>query len=293
MTEEPEVNYNPRIHTLVDGSILNLNQKMFELTASSSSTFSSIYISIGSKMNERTVQFSSNSSNKKPTKYRTNCLNQMVPVFLQTQPLSQRSLCIIIDQFNNEENLDQNIRLLKTITDVDMDICLINKYCNKLFLEELISYIVEFAKEQAIDPNKMMICNFVKYLGSPNTQELACEGMIPEIIQKTLNNSIYSECFYEWFGYRFYLYNFIYNYKKYGQYSFIYRDAIKDLELSIKKRCEDPFMVSVIQDTVSNMIWDNVFDLCTPYYEYDTNVKLATSLKSYLLESGQLKVIMT
>jgi hypothetical protein len=294
MVEEPNL-VVPRLHPLLNGGILSLHSKIHEITSTEDGIcpFTSIYVSIGSKMNERTVQFPAHTTKTSPVKYKTNCLNQMVPAFLQTQPLSERPLCIIIDQFTNKTNIEENIRMLQAIPDVNMDICLLNAYCGKSFLRDLVNYIVELAREHAIPQEKVMICNFVKFMGSPNAQELACEDMIPEVIQNTLNNTVYSNCLYEWFGYRFHLYNFIYNYKNYGQHSFMYRDTIRSLEASIKKRMSDPFMVSVIQDSATNTLWDNVFDLTTPVSVLRNGLdsRLAISLKEYLVENGQLQII--
>jgi hypothetical protein len=290
MAEEPTL-VMPRIHPLLDGGILSLHSKIHEITTTEvvGFPFTSIYVSIGSKMNERTVQF----SGRNDVKYKTNCLQQMVPAFLQTQPLHERSLCIIIDQFTNKANIEENCRMLRAISDVNIDICMLNAYCGKSFVRELTSYIVELATNFSVPPEKVMICNFVKFLGTPNTQELACEDMIPEVIQHVLNSTAYSASFYEWFGYRYYLYNFIYNYKNYGQHSFMYRDTMCDLESSIKKRLTDPFMVSVIQDSASNTLWDNVFDITTPASVSRTRSdgRLAVSLKEYLVENGQLQII--
>ena len=292
MVEEPSL-VVPRLHPLLNGGILSLHSKVHEITSTEAgvSPFTSIYVSIGSKMNERTVQF----AGRNEIKYKTNCLHQMVPAFLQTQPLSERPLCIVIDQFTNKANIEENIRMLHAVTDVNMDICLLNAYCGKSFLKDLVTYIVELATNFSIPPEKVMICNFVKFLGSPNTQELACENMIPEIIQSVLNSTAYSSSFYEWFGYRYYLYNFIYNYKNYGEHSFMYRDTMRNLEASIKKRLADPFMVSVIQDSASSTLWDNVFDITTPVSvsRSGSDCRLAVSLKEYLVESGQLQIIIT
>jgi hypothetical protein len=155
-------------------------------------------------------------------------------------------------------------------------------------LTNLMGYIVSLATNHSIPPEKVMICNFVKFMGSPNVMEMSAEKNIPEVIQKCLDLTEYSNCFYEWFGYRFYLYNFIYNYKKYGEYIFMYRELIRELENSIKKRYSDPFMVTVIQDEKILRFWDNVFDLSSPT---DEAHGLAISLKNYLTEHGQLKYL--
>ena len=275
----------PRIHVILKQDLLGLHRTIGSIDGQ----YTSIYVSIGSKMNEKMVQFSSSSTDRKSMKHQTNCLSQMVPAFLRTQPLSERSLCIIVDQFTNKMNLDENIRMLQTISDVDMDICLFDRSCTKQFLPDFVDYIVELAEQHAIPPDKLMICNFVKFLGSPNALELASETFIPEIIQKKLDKTVYSECFYEWFGYRFYLYNFIYSYKKYGQCYFMHQDLIREVESSIKKRATDPFMVTVIQNIGTQIFWDNIFDLTLPCY--GTGPRLAVSLKEYLAENRQIALI--
>uniref|UniRef100_A0A6C0AS37 Uncharacterized protein n=1 Tax=viral metagenome TaxID=1070528 RepID=A0A6C0AS37_9ZZZZ len=280
---ETEVNSTPRIHTITEQDLTLLKHKIHDITKTYGE-YTSIYVSIGGKMNETTVQFPDIKSN---TKHRSNCLTQMVPAFMQTQSLNEHPLCIILDQFNNQVNLEQNIRLLKSINDVNMDICLFHYYCNRQKLTDLMSYIINLAKNHSIPPQKLMICNFVKFLGCPNMLETASEQNIPEVVQKCLNPTPYSECFYEWFGYRFYLYNFIYNYKKYGQNYFMYRDTIKELESNILKRYADPCMVTIIQDNITSKFWDNVFDLSNPSND---SSKLAVSLKEFLVDNGQLVV---
>uniref|UniRef100_A0A6C0D185 Uncharacterized protein n=1 Tax=viral metagenome TaxID=1070528 RepID=A0A6C0D185_9ZZZZ len=280
----------PRIHMVIGKDLFGLKQKIHDVTEMMG-RYTSIYVSIGSKMNEKSVQFTLE-TNRKSMKYQTNSFRQMVPAFLQTQNPSEHSLCIIVDQFTNKVNLDQNIRGLQTITDANIDIFVFDRCCTKQFLTDFTSYIVELAVEHSVPPEKLMICNFVKFLGTPNTQEMATETMIPEIVQKTLNTSDYSDCFYEWFGYRFYLYNFIYNYKKYGQFYFTNHGLILNLESIIKQRYSDPLMVSVIQDEKVSRFWDNVYDLTTPDYGTSTgSVRLGVSLKEYLLENGQLEIV--
>jgi hypothetical protein len=275
----------PRIHVILKQEMLGLHRTIGNIEGQ----YTSIYVSIGSKMNEKTVQFCPSLHDRKSIRHPTNCLSQMVPAFLRTQPMSERSLCIIVDQFSNKTNLEENIRMLQTISDVDMDICLFDRSCTKQFLPDFVEYIISLAEQHAIPPEKLMICNFVKFMGSPNAMELACETFIPEIIQKKLDKTVYSDCLYEWFGYRFHLYNFIYSYKKYGQYYFMHQDLIRELEISIKKRTADPFMVTVIQHPGTQMFWDNIFDLTLPCY--GTGPRLAVSLKEYLVENRQIELV--
>ena len=247
-----------------------------------------VYVSIGSQLNEVGVHFNNiGPGNNK--RYETNSPNQMIPQFLRHRT-DQSSLVIIIDTFN-EQQLRINKRIINKLIDRNIDVLIINHYCTNTFLEEFIGMIVNKLIHHNIHERHFMICNFVKFLNNPNAMEERAELMIPKTIQSTLDRleyNRYANCLYEWFGYRFYLYNFIYNYKK-CRSSFISNHFINELETFMKCQCEDNMQSTVVIQNINTIrFWESIYDITTTYSE-NIGHGIATNLKDYLLENGQLE----
>lgn len=165
----------------------------------------SAYISIGSKINENTVHLGKHTT-------RSNSIFQMIPQFLQNpESNSDKLKCIIvIDQFN-KSSLNENIRQLQHYMTRIMKIVIINyeiKESEEAYFQEKLQYL--FQHFIFLDPEEIMICNYVKFLNEPNLNEKYTEEMVPRIIQDSLKDSKFKDCHYEWFGYNSLLYNFIY-----------------------------------------------------------------------------------
>ena len=165
----------------------------------------SAYISIGSKINENIVHLGKDTT-------RSNSIFQMIPQFLQNpESNSDKLKCIIvIDQFN-KSSLNENIRQLQHYMTRIMKIVIINyeiKESEETYFQEKLQYL--FQHFIFLDPEEIMICNYVKFLNEPNLNEKYTKEMVPRIIQDSLKDSKFKDCHYEWFGYNSLLYNFIY-----------------------------------------------------------------------------------
>lgn len=171
-----------------------------------------VYVSIGSKYNQQDVYFYS-SSMPLAKRVDTNAIHQMVPLFLYTKPSSTNILNITIDIFRTEDEIQFNKRLIES-TDIDnMDNLIINMSCNKETIPEfgdvLLSKLIKF---NILETN-FMLCNYVKFVNSPNPEEIDAEKNIPIYLEKIFKGEYlkYINSYYEWYGYKYNLYNCIYN----------------------------------------------------------------------------------
>ena len=165
----------------------------------------SAYISIGSKINENIVHLGKD-------KTKSNSIFQMIPQFLQNpESNSDKLKCIIIiDQFN-KSSLNENIRQIQHCMTRIMKIIIINyeiKESEETYFQEKLQCL--FQNFIFLDPEELMICNYVKFLNEPNLTEKYTKELVPRIIQDSLKDSKFKDCHYEWFGYNSLLYNFIY-----------------------------------------------------------------------------------
>ena len=119
--------------------------------------------------------------------------------------------------------------------------------------------------------------------------------MIPETIQKVLDAEEfekYTYCFYQWFGYNFYLYNFIYNYKIFEIIISVNKNYLTDLELLIKQMISDDDNYAKKQKIMLTepkmlLIMENIYDITS---DCPHNYEIATSLRKYFYEHGQLEL---
>lgn len=170
-----------------------------------------VYISLGSKMNERCVSFS---YPFKIDQQMSNAEYQMIPDFIRLQPESNKILCIVIDDFHNEtfykwnkSHLENLLTIHKNIYTVLFDqnitlnnVTLIIKTLNNIF-------------KKHVCPTRFLLCNYICFKNS-NELDLHFENKLPNKIQNAMDFT-YKECFYQWCGYAYYTYNFIYNYNSY------------------------------------------------------------------------------
>uniref|UniRef100_A0A6C0JJM2 Uncharacterized protein n=1 Tax=viral metagenome TaxID=1070528 RepID=A0A6C0JJM2_9ZZZZ len=224
-----------------------------------------LYVSVGGKHNEQYITFN-NPFSIKTKIFRTNSDYQLVPNFLQFNPLNKKTLIIAIDNFSNEETRRINKQILERNIDENMHAILFNKICTKSFLETFAEYFIVLCEENDIEPSDAMICNYVRFANNPNPIELIAEQIIPETLQNSLNNSSntkYCECFYQWFGYRYYIYNFIFKYKKHYTYDIF--NYARILEQFIENNDERLLKRGFVE------FLDNICDIMSLYKKIELN----------------------
>jgi len=247
-----------------------------------------VYVSIGGKLNDKYVYFQ-RPTHISNTRFPVNSIEQMVPLFIRDNNPDNKTLTIIIDNFNSKPVYDLNCLLLNKLPCQNMDIILIHHRFIESSLTLFMQYIIQLCNVCSIKPERFMICNYVKHMNRPNFLEDHDEKMIPKTIQSILDdddNTKYENCFYEWFGYNFYLYNLIYNYKN---CMYLHRVPYlkQDLENLIQKHCIDnKKYISVIQSTGLLKFLGEIYDITGP--ETGDNGKMATSILKVLFDTNQI-----
>lgn len=172
---------------------------MEELQQLQHNTF--IYISIGSKLNET---FDADNNN-----FSTNSAFQMLPYFIAMKQTSQQqpTCCIIIDLFNNQQEIDYNKQCIHTCYHtLDLDITNIQfVFVNASVFDVFESIILVLTTCLPIlDSSNCMVCNYVKFK-CPLKPINALEQQVSQTIAHALTKHQMSNCFYEWCGYTPYL----------------------------------------------------------------------------------------
>jgi hypothetical protein len=212
-----------------------------------------IYISIGSKPNKSVVPFT-------PHDKMSNAYEQMFPVFLQRD--DTQILIIAIDQFN-KNNLTHVSNHIDNITTDNIDFYILNTLCGKDFLIQFMQLFLEKLKAIDFSSNSLMICNYVRFMNTPNNIEFESEKMIPDVIQSSLNRTqIYDSCFYQWFGYRYYFYNYVYNYKNLQNSGQKALNGINYTEVLLEKLSKHSYTPVVVQNEDALFILKNIYNIC-------------------------------
>lgn len=171
-----------------------------------------VYISVGGKVNELIVKRFCY-SNMKNIRHYSNSTNHLIPNFLKYR--QHKSLIISLDNYKNEESYLFNHNIISQNIDENMNFIIFDMFCTIPIMNEFLMITLDFVRFSSIVPDHFMICNYIKFMNEPNLLESKSEIEIPETIHLFLqkeDNSMYSHCFYNWFGYNYYTYNLIYNY---------------------------------------------------------------------------------
>lgn len=274
-------------HGILNKNVDEINAEISRIIHESEN-FDMIYVSIGGKINENYVTFRS-PDKVTGKRYQTNSVYQMYPRFLENRTPNCKILIIAIDNFKDRFLYERNKQEVNESLDDNVTFIMANYQFNQETLTIFISYITRIAKNNEIVKENFMICNYVKHLNEPNIREFRDEEMIPRTIQSVLNIPEfieYTECFYDWFGYRFYLYNFLYKYKNNTMLIGLTR-VIPDLESIVESQIENNTNdIMVVQNTPILRFLDNVYDITT--FVKQDSMKMTISLKQYLLNHGQL-----
>jgi hypothetical protein len=242
-----------------------------------------IYVSVGGKYNARAVQIGSEA-----TIIPTNSLFQMFPQFLQMREPDPDDQCLIIaiDDFHNLQNLADNIALLHNHKTPNTYIILCNILCTKTFMTSFTEDLLEFVRHANVSNDNFMICNYIKFLNAPNDIERRSATSIPDAIQRVLNlepNALYSDCFYDWFGYNQARYNYVCCYKYRNQINYA---SLQKLEKILNELQRDPSAKITVRNYAETNFWDNVYDITG--CGIDKN-KISMSLREWFIYNKNLK----
>ena len=207
---------------------LNLEQKISELM--NTNKYNYVYISIGSKHNKDCLNDVNGCSY-------SNAYLQMLPEFLYNKQDDEKILIIIFDHFETENNLNKNKMILNERIGKNMDIVVMNALCNAEILKRFIPFMFTLITEKEIEPQKIMICNYVKFANVPNQTENLHQHVVYNHISNELHKyPDYIDSFYQWFGYEHKtLYNMIY--RDNGLHAFSWNYIVNQLALFLN----DPY----------------------------------------------------
>lgn len=233
-----------------------------------------IYISIGGKINEMYITRKVHAS-KTMIRDRTNSINHLVPNFVKYRD-NKKILIISLDQYSNEENYRMNKNMVAQTLEDKMQFVFFDIFCSEDFLIEFMEMTIDFLKINKIPANNFMICNYVRFLNTPNPREKQSESEIPStihlfLLQEDIDG--YKDRFYQWYGYGCYTYNLIYNYKNYNQLS-----QLTELNMLFRKFIRNKFHFNddydIIGITKHCKLWTHSIDI-TSYIHSTDNMSLS------------------
>ena len=198
---------------ILDSGEYNSFQNYLQERSNMGIKWNKIYVSFGGKWNNLTVPLKTFNDQM----WISNSLDQMIPSFIRYQTEINNTLVIIIDEFKDTKIMNLNKKLIThNIEDSNnVYVCIINKFCNsKEIIMDFTSKVIEFSTRHNIINKNFMICNFVKYLNQPNIFELSNSISISSAIDDVIKDTVYRDCLYEWFGYKYGLHTLVYNRNK-------------------------------------------------------------------------------
>jgi hypothetical protein len=244
-----------------------------------------VYVSFGSKYNSNQVPFANNGKNP----ITSNAIFQMFPAFLQIKGSYEdnHAIIIIIDDFSNKTNYIDNVNLLQMYKNSDTRIVLCNTYCSEEFVANFMRGLISFLRKESITKENLLICNYIKFMNIPNDFERMSATVVPETIQRVLNepeNRLYSDRFYDWFGYNPLLYNYVYCYKLYQNN---YMD-MRRLEQMLDQLNNHPKIKIKFNNYNETNYWDYVYNITSSGCDKH---RLVMSLRERLINNDNLEYI--
>ena len=184
------------------------------------SNINQMYMSIGSKHNFPIVDFGILRNNQ--VQFCSNSAYQMLPIFIRNSYVeTKKNLVVVVDDFHNTQRLEENIQLLTSEIDghsiQNTHILLFDYVIRPENIETLCDPFLKCAESMKLHTKNVKIANFIVFQ-RPNAQEYHLEQKIPSIMMEILKNHTngkYVDSFYQWYGYMFYYYDYLYPYQKY------------------------------------------------------------------------------
>ncbi len=219
-----------------------------------------VYTSFGSKINNDFVTTSFPVNNT----FYNNALYQMIPQFLRILSIEIPILIIIIDDFHDEELRNKNIKNIEKISEQyqNIDIIIINELTTSQQVNRIFHIILDHLVKYYILTTKCLFSNFIRFR-QPNNYEIIYETEIPKSIQRTLDefsSGKYDKCFYQWYGYPYYTYNYMYCYKTYNIAYMMHSNTIHKLLRNILKNnqlCE--YNSIIVNDSITTNIVQKIW----------------------------------
>jgi hypothetical protein len=178
-----------------------------------SSTYTKIYLSFGSKFNEKQVMYGLTTI----PDHATNAPFQMFPAFLRDYSESDRILAICIDDFSNIENKETNRKIIGSVIQDSVDFVFVDWNLQIFDFYTFMHTFLKILLENEIQSFQFYCVVYFKFV-CPNSMEEAFSDKIAELAVTIFKDSLYRNSLFIWFGYHPNLYNFIYP----AYYSFTY-----------------------------------------------------------------------
>ena len=244
--------------------------------------YENVYISFGSKHNKYNHLFQY-PEQIQMNQYSSNAAYQMVPQFIRDH-ICRRGFIVVVDQFNNSDILNLNRDILKNIIKQYplLDIVIVDFDITVNPIEQLLELFIYMAVVNNLPSHNFMVCNYIRF-SHPNRLEENIEDIVPVKIQKTLDtlaDGKYATCFYQWYGYHYYMYNLVYNYKLYNStlrlnlcpLLQLFEQTMNKMQLNENTMCMVEMQPDILNVGNTRLIWDRFceqsIDICTHKTEF-------------------------
>lgn len=215
-----------------------------------------LYLSIGAKWNQHTVDFGVKSKNQT---HFSNSIYQMAPSFMRFPEEGKYNILIVVDDFHQTESIQINQTILKRDLEgngiKNLKIIFVDAYINvgkeSDFIDRLFNPLFSFIQARQIQASQFKIVNFISFQ-RPNQNEFKIERNLPTALEMYLKThaNVFTNCYYQWYGYLFYYYDYIF---PYFTYKFAHLRIIMPLQSQLFAKTLystrlDPFEYDMIDD---------------------------------------------